>query len=113
MRSFIKETNEGLYDKNGSAITGENSQTMLLGQLKTSDFSTPQKGNSRTNLNKEINNSISHYTTSYTSRNTSNAMSETSSLQPRNKVVNPCLSRNNNDARSILSLPQFKDKSIH
>ena len=34
MSSCVKETNEGLDDKNSSAITGENSQTMLLGQLK-------------------------------------------------------------------------------
>ena len=42
MSSCVKEKNEGLDDKNDNAITAEKSKTMVLGQLKTSDYSTPQ-----------------------------------------------------------------------
>ena len=110
MSSCVKETNEGLDDKNGSAITGENSQAMLLGQLKTLNYSTSQKGCARMNLNNDINSSISPCVTSNIIRKISDSMPATSSLQPRNKLVNPHLSRNDSGVRSTTSSPQCKTR---
>ena len=113
LSSCIKETNEVLNDKNNSAITVENSQHLLLGQFKASDYNTSQKGFAGNNLNSEINNSVIPSTESDIRRNTNNSMSAKSSLQTRNKVVNPYLNRNDSDSRSISSLPQVKNKNIH
>ena len=65
------------------------------------------------NLNNKMNNSISHYSASDIRRNDSDAMLETSSLQTKNKVGNPYLSRNNSNGTSTASSAQCKNKAIN
>ena len=108
LSSYVKETNEGLIDKNNSTFTLENSQLLLLGNFKASDYNTPQRCFTMINSSNEINNSVIPNTTSYIISNITDSVSVKYSLQTRNKVVNPYLSRNNSDTRSISSLPQVK-----
>ena len=55
MDSCINETNEESDDINGSKITGDNSEVLLLGQFRLSNLSTPQKTSTWLNLNNDLN----------------------------------------------------------
>ena len=106
MGSYTKKANEGFDNRNGSTIAEDNTQLLPRGQVKPSDYSVPKKGLTMMNLNVYLNDSISSRLESDLNSITSDSMSEASSSQSNNKVVNPCSHRNYVDTKCTASASQ-------
>ena len=103
MSNCISETNKKITNKYNT-LNAEDLEPLPLGQTKQSDYNTPQKNGARNNLIYYMNHSVSPYTASDVSRNTNDSTSAASSTQNGPKIINPCLPKQNNSAKSSSSL---------